>query len=296
MNNNYLYENYIKIARAHLTEKNELKALKFYKKAYELFSESRDIELLTDMALLYHKIGLLDYSKNMYLEAIRQDSNYANGYYGLGIIYDDEEDYDNAIKYYEKAIEINPNYDEAYFFLANILDEQGKKEEAINNYKKVIEINPKYIWAYANIACILEELNEDKEGLVYLEKAKELDENNYKVLFNLAVVLKKLNKVEEAIKYYYKSIENNKNYPYSYLNLAVIYKEKGNIEMSLKILTQGINETNEDFLYYHRGCIYCIIKEYDKAIIDVKESIRMNDFFYQYAKNDTELKEIWNSL
>ena len=57
-NKNYLYNNYINMARGLTTEKNLLKALKFYKKAYSLSIGKDDIELLMDMALIYDEIGL----------------------------------------------------------------------------------------------------------------------------------------------------------------------------------------------------------------------------------------------
>ena len=96
-NKNYLYRNYINIARRCVEEKNDIKALKFYKKAYDLEIGKTDIELLLDMALLYDKIGLKDNAIKRYLEVIDIDSTYANAYYGIGVIYDEIQEYDKDI-------------------------------------------------------------------------------------------------------------------------------------------------------------------------------------------------------
>ena len=295
-NKNYLYSNYINMARECITNKEDLKALKFYKKAYDMPIGKEDIELLIDMALLYDKIGLKDYAEKRYKEVLKIDNKCANAYYGLGVLYDEKEDFDNAIKYYKEAIKYNPSYDKAYFFLANIYDEKGEKDLAIENYKKVIKINSNDLWAYVNIACIYEELNRDEEGIKYLKKALEIDKFNYKVLYNMGVSLKKLKKIDDAKKFYNLSIKENKEYPYSYLNLAVIFKEEGDYNKAINILNEGIDNTNKDFLYYHRGCIYAKLKENEKALRDINKSIELNDFFIEYSKNDKDLEELYKYI
>ena len=116
-NKNYLFDNYINIARASKNEKNDLKALKFYKKAYDLPMGKKDIELLLDMALLYDKIGLKEYAEKMYKEVLLIDKTYANAYYGLGVLYDENEDYSKALEYYDKAIFYNNNLQLLFLFL-----------------------------------------------------------------------------------------------------------------------------------------------------------------------------------
>lgn len=294
--NNYLFDNYVKMARGFRKEKKLNRALKFYKKANNLSAGKKDKDLILDIALLYDELGFKEIAKKKYKEAIEIDPDFENAYYGLAVVYDQEKDYKRAMQYYKKAIEINPNYDKAYFFLANILDEEGFQEDAIENYKKAIEINPNELWAYANIGCILEEMSKDEEALLYLEKALEIDENQFRVLFNIGVVLNKLGRKEEAKKYYRKSIENNDTYPYSYLNLALLYKDE-DINETIRILSLGIeNNPGEAFLYYNRGCHFLKINEPENAVKDIRRSIQLDDFFIDYYKKDNELSEIWDEI
>ena len=88
-NKNYLYNNYLNMARNLRTENNLLKALSFYKKAYSLEIGKKDIELLIDMALIYDEIGLKSEAEEKYFEIIELDKDEARAYYGLAIIYDD---------------------------------------------------------------------------------------------------------------------------------------------------------------------------------------------------------------
>ena len=90
MENTYMFENYISIGRNFIAEKNYMKALKFFKKAYKCPEGKQDIDLILDLAFLYDKIAYFDLAKEMYKKALSIDNTSAIAYYGLGIIYDDD--------------------------------------------------------------------------------------------------------------------------------------------------------------------------------------------------------------
>ncbi len=100
-NKNYLFDNYINIARNSKIDGDNLKALKFYKKAYSLPIGKGDIDLLLDMALLYDELGFKDLAEKKYKEVIDIDKGEASAYYGLGVLYDEDKEYEKAIEYYK---------------------------------------------------------------------------------------------------------------------------------------------------------------------------------------------------
>ena len=81
---NYLFNNHINVARSFKEEGNKLKALQFYKKAYNFEEGKKDIELLLDMALLYHELEQMDLAEEKYREVLEIDNNEERAYYGLG--------------------------------------------------------------------------------------------------------------------------------------------------------------------------------------------------------------------
>ena len=95
-NKNYLFDNYINIARNSKIDGDNLKALKFYKKAYSLPIGKGDIDLLLDMALLYDELGFKDLAEKKYKEVIDIDKGEASAYYGLGVLYDEDKEYEKA--------------------------------------------------------------------------------------------------------------------------------------------------------------------------------------------------------
>ena len=52
-----MFDNYISIGRNFMTEKNYLKALKFFKKAYNCPEGKEDIDLILDLAFLYDELS-----------------------------------------------------------------------------------------------------------------------------------------------------------------------------------------------------------------------------------------------
>ena len=87
-----------------MAEKNYLKALKFLKKAYACPEGKDDIDLILDLAFLYDKIADFNSAEKMYKMALDIDNTCAIAYYGLGIIYDDDELYEEAIECYKNSI------------------------------------------------------------------------------------------------------------------------------------------------------------------------------------------------
>lgn len=252
----------------------------------------KDIELMLDMAQIYMKKGQAAAAENEFREILAVNSREARAYYGLGVLYDNRKEYKDAITFYKKAIELNPKYTSAHYFLAYIYDETGEKEKAIQSYKKVISLEPRNFWAHNNLGAIYEELNQNDTALDYFKKSHEIDPNHYKALFNLGVILYKIGYTERAINNYMQSLEKNNRYPFTYLNLAVIYKDQGDYLKAIDIITRGIKQTKDAFLYYNRACFYIHENRLDEALTDVEKAVNSSPALLDYMKKDEELEPL----
>ncbi len=112
----YKINNYKVIAKNFYRERNIIKTLEFYNKAYNTPMGSKDVELLLDMALVYDELEEYEKAEKKYKEILKVNPKDSRAFYGLAIIYDNKEEYKKAIKLYEKAIEYDKNYNRAYFF------------------------------------------------------------------------------------------------------------------------------------------------------------------------------------
>jgi len=77
--------------------------------------------------------------------AIRLDSLFYWGYFGLGKIYLTTGLFDEAIKQFKKAIAINPAIPDAQLELGLAYENLDQCTKAVKQYKKVLHINPKVV-------------------------------------------------------------------------------------------------------------------------------------------------------
>ena len=98
-------------------------------------------------------------------KAISFQSDYAEPYYNLGVLFQDQGDFKESIKAYKKAISLQPDYVVAYNNLGNVFKDLGNLEEAIEAYRKSILIEPDYAEAYNNLSFTLLNTGRLKEGL-----------------------------------------------------------------------------------------------------------------------------------
>ena len=131
-----------------------------------------------NVVFLYNLMGLIlveqkeiDQALSYYEKGIKIDSNFAEIYNNIGVLFFRNRYSGNAKKiedFYKKSISLNQNMPEAHSNLGNFYNTQNKHEEAIKCYKKAFEINPKFSFALLNLASLylsLGKINEAKEKL-----------------------------------------------------------------------------------------------------------------------------------
>jgi len=80
-------------------------SLDHYLKAYNYNNE--DVYVIEGIARSYMELKDYQKSKDYFNLAIKIDPNFAPSYANLGVLYDREKDYVNAIKFYEKALSLD---------------------------------------------------------------------------------------------------------------------------------------------------------------------------------------------
>lgn len=109
-----------------LLEKNKY-SLDVYKNYYELLSLNQDYAQQIDILLQYINLHEED-DRDMV--------------YNLALAYQNNNQYDEAIKYYNRLLEVFPDYTNVHFKLGEIYEAQKKNDLAIKQYQKVLELDP----------------------------------------------------------------------------------------------------------------------------------------------------------
>ncbi|WP_375501885.1 tetratricopeptide repeat protein [uncultured Nostoc sp.] len=106
-----------------------------------LLENPHSIESLKLKAMLAHKTNDLDEAIVKYKKILSLTSNDIISYTGLGNIYQQQANFDEAINYYQKALALAPNCN-TYFGLATCFTAQNKLDEAINYLTQGLKIEP----------------------------------------------------------------------------------------------------------------------------------------------------------
>jgi len=117
---------------------------------------------------------------------IRVNPNDPTGYLKLAYLYNENNQYDEAITAAKRAIELGPNA-VAYNNLGWAYKEKGQYDAAIESYRKGIEINPNIGYLHDNLGRAYVLKKEFKEAAQAFNKAVELEPNN--VIFISRLVL-----------------------------------------------------------------------------------------------------------
>jgi protein O-GlcNAc transferase len=244
----------------------------------------------------------------------------------LGVLYQQLQNYDAAIKYLKIALQLDRNSFEGFYNLGSTFEKKGELNEAIDCYRKVVQLNPKFVDAYIKLGNAFQLQRRLDEAITYFQTAIQLNPNLADVFFNLGLIFQDKEKLDEAITNYRKAIHLNPNLTYAYLNLGSILHEQGKQDEATMVYDKAICIKPNNIIVRLSKCIaqlpilhpdqqsikICRDRYYDELIklkdlisLKTKEDIEdaanavgiQRPFYLAYqGRNDRELQQIYGNL
>ncbi|OGL39254.1 MAG: hypothetical protein A3C43_07140 [Candidatus Schekmanbacteria bacterium RIFCSPHIGHO2_02_FULL_38_11] len=173
-------------------------AISFHGKSESESATLSDIEKeLFDSGLNFKTLGRWDDAINEFNKVLNANPKSSESYYQIGIIYDYQLRYDEAIGFFQKASETDSKY---AFFAGLDYENLGKWDNAISSFKKVLSSYPDFIKArfhlglsYKKNGMINDAISEFKNILIY-------EPNHGGSVYNLSIIYKDLGLPIEAKK------------------------------------------------------------------------------------------------
>jgi tetratricopeptide (TPR) repeat protein len=179
-----------------------------------------------------YNVGLVYLQNNKYDEAINSlnkslalKPNFDLALNALGIIHFIKSDFKTAMDYFEKCLLVNPDLTEAHNYLGSVYQEMGHLDKAETEFKKAIAdvtYHSRELPHY-NLARLYLTKGNDAEALKLVNTAIKLNDRMVMALNLKGVLLERLGKLKEAIYSYEKALDiapGDINLSY---NLAVAY-------------------------------------------------------------------------
>jgi tetratricopeptide (TPR) repeat protein len=171
---------------------NSVKAFEFFSNGYiENEKPTRQREVV---------IGL-------FRNAIREDPNFWEASYNLGIAYFNDQDYNKALEQFDRIIAALPDFEKPYYGRALILYRRKDYPKAKSDFQKVIKYNPNDYKPYFYLGKISVNLKQYKGANKYLQKAAEINPDYSKIYLEMGNIYFKQHKYRGGIPHYKKAVE-----------------------------------------------------------------------------------------
>lgn len=136
----------------------------------------------------YVELGRVDSAKYALERATEIDTSYAFGYFNLALLYEDEGDFEQALRQVRKAWALSPGDPNVQYMLGSLLLKTGQAEEALPHLLEVAEGQPWHHAAHYNLGQALVRLGRKEQGEAVLKRAEELRALDAKVQHQLGTV------------------------------------------------------------------------------------------------------------
>ncbi|CAF1133774.1 unnamed protein product [Didymodactylos carnosus] len=177
-------------------QENDTDALRMYEESLKLFSsiDSSTIRTSSIIAFLHAKLGNTQASEKYIEQTLKErlhfrlnDREFVKSYEGIGLIYEIQERYPDAVKMYEKILayplDKNPNWNIVLPNIGYVYEKQGNYSASLQTYERLLSIqldmfyrdHPLVADTYASIARLLDGQQKYKEAYTSLANALKID-------------------------------------------------------------------------------------------------------------------------
>ncbi len=263
----------------------------------------QDSNLYYFRGIVWYYLNEFERAMEDFNQAINLDDKTSYFYYARGLTHQNlSQDYSKAIVDFTQAIKLSSKNDHAYYQRSLAYFSLKEYETALLDMTKVMEINPEYASPYYYSGIISNKLENPEKSIYYFDEFIKLYQQQEKFVFPLAlayyhraITYDKLGQQNKAISSFILAIDlfpydlsllyyDFENLQEMFPNSREIYQKNKDFNVDLEeILEEQLNELdqaiNQDSsnaqLYYRRGLNYFLRKDYENALNDFSEAIKL---------------------
>jgi len=238
-----------------------------------------DEDLLVHKEQIFRKMNRLDSSAKVIDQLISLDPTQGKYYILLGELYDNEKEYDKALKLYEHALQALPNDPSIQFGLAQHYMRVGDSmhyeeylQKAITNKGLDAETQLSILLPY--LQSLTTDESKKKQGLTLIEQLVAQHKDNAQVLAMYGEVLALNNDYEKAAAQYKKSLTIDPSRFYVWQRLLAMYSDKKDADSLILYSQKAIRLfPNQAIVYYFNGVAYLNKSNYNEAIKSINRAV-----------------------
>ena len=207
----------------------------------------KDAEAHANLGVVYQKQKRYNEALAEYKKAEALNPSNINTKINIGTLYQEQKKYDSAITTYNSILQMQPQNPKVLVYKAECYKNLKRNDEAVAIYKEALAVDPSNAAIKAALFDLLKNTMSTEDVLAYLYKNVQNSPMNAAAYYEFAYELHKANKIDDAITYYLQSIKMDNNNIDAYINLSQAYRQKKNYTDAYNIIkkAQSIAPANE---------------------------------------------------
>ena len=195
----------------------------------------------------------------------------------LGMAYDWNGEYGEAIRVCVLAIDTDPDVAEGYAFLAEAYADTYQLDKALDLARQAVQLDDRSVEAYRNLGYVLEKRGDYKEAVSKYKRAIALHPNLAYLHTSLGRNYRTLGQYEDAIISFQKAADLDKEDPEPYDLIGLVYYDQRNYQEAITQFERALQiDPNYANAYGHIGWCYYAQLEFEKAISYFQQAIELD--------------------
>ncbi len=250
--------------------------------AYELYLLARGY---------YVKYSRQDFelARNMYLEALKIDPDYALAQVGVADCYCAEymnyfDRSDDAVamatEWAEKALKLVPDLPEAYRALGRIMQTTGRSKEAEAYYLKAVTYKEDYYQAYRSLGWLAKDALKYGEALKWIRKSLSINSTDLETIFLKGVLHFERRESKQAVNDITRCLELRPDYGRAHFFLGLVYFQLGRIAEAIDAMTKAVNFGGDINAPYMLGYLHMCNGDFAKSINYLQQAVQFKEIAF----------------
>jgi Flp pilus assembly protein TadD/peroxiredoxin len=226
------------------------------------------------VALFQH--GYLKQAAESFQQVVANKPDNPEGYYNLGTLKLQSNDYQQASHFLEQAVKLRPNYPEAWNNLGMVAAHEGHPEDAVRNFQQSLSLRPEYVVALMNLGNLYRRQGTLEKAQELLSRAIEIEPDDPEVSYSLGMLYAQQNQMQRASDYLQKAVKLRPDYPEALNNLGVLFvREQDFVKAEEQFKTCIRAAPGYDQSYLNLARLYAMQNDRAKARDVLHELLRL---------------------
>jgi tetratricopeptide (TPR) repeat protein len=255
-------------------EKKELQsALADLKSA--LLLDTNNANYFYTLGELYFGIGAFDEADEVLRLSTEKNPQLAKAYVKRGEFAFYQKLYNSAMKYVNDGLRQDINYADGYFWKGMIYLEQNNPDKAISSFQTAIEQDPTHHEAYMQLGLLFA-ARKDNKAHAYFTNALRTNPQSTEALYARAMFLQEKGYADSARQDYNQLLEINPQYANALFNMGYLSLMEENFTEAINWFNKALDQQPAYYeALYNRGLCYELSGQKDKALTDFKRVLSL---------------------